>query len=71
MSILGYDGMVALDSSFIAAVGYDPWSGTLVVLMHSGQSYEYHRVPWSVYAGLMNASSIGAYYNAYIKGRYA
>ena len=76
MSLLAYglSGMVAVDSSFIAAVGYHPRGGTLVVLMHSGQSYTYHGVPSSLYAGLLQSSSVGssvgAYYNACIKGRY-
>lgn len=62
--------MISVDSSFIAAVDYNQWSGTLVVFMHSGQSYEYHHMPVPVYAGLINAASIGIYYNAYVKGRY-
>jgi hypothetical protein len=62
--------MVAVDSSFIATVGYNSWSGTLVVVMRSGQSYEYHNVPYSVYIGLITASSPGAYYNEHIKGKY-
>jgi len=72
MSLLAYgvSDMIAVDSSFIAAVGYNSWSGTLVVLMHSGQSYTYHRVPYSVYISLVNASSVGAYYNQHIRGHY-
>jgi len=27
-------------------------------------------VPWSIYAGLVNASSPGGFYHRYIKGRY-
>lgn len=62
--------MVALDSSVIAGAGYNEWTRTLVIEFHSGRTYEYHGVPFSVFAGLINASSPGAYYNACIKGRY-
>lgn len=61
-------GMVAVDSSVIAAVGYD--GHTLYVEFHSGVTYPHPGVPYSVYAGLMHASSIGSYYNRHIRGRY-
>lgn len=61
--------MVRVDSSVIRAVGYS--GGRLVIEFHSGRTYEYHNVPYSVFVGLINASSAGAYYNAYIKGRYS
>ncbi|MFN0067178.1 MAG: KTSC domain-containing protein [Limisphaerales bacterium] len=56
-------------SSAIAAVGYD--GSTLAVRFRgSGRIYLHHRVPESVYAGLVTASSIGAYYNRHIRRRY-
>jgi len=60
--------MIPVSSSFICAIGYD--GSTLYVEMDTGQTYEHYRVPYSVYAGLMNASSKGGYYNRYIRGRY-
>ena len=60
--------MIAVSSSAIAAVGYD--GHTLTVEFHSGRVYDHPRVPYSVYDGLMRASSKGAYYNRYIRGRY-
>ena len=41
-----------------------------VVFTTSDTVYTHHGVPYSVYAALMQASSMGAYYNAYIRGRY-
>jgi hypothetical protein len=61
--------MIAVQSSDLCAVDYD-WSGTLTIEFHSGGVYEYYHVPQSEYDGLMNASSHGRYFHAYIKNRY-
>jgi hypothetical protein len=59
-----------VNSSSICAVGYD--GHTLAVVFHtSSQVYNHPGVPYSVYLGLMQASSMGAYYNRYIRGRYS
>ena len=63
--------MIAVQSSDLSAVDYDEWTGTLVIAFNSGGVYEYYRVPYSEYAGLMNASSHGKYFHANIKGRYS
>jgi hypothetical protein len=60
--------LIAVDSSAIAAVGYDGY--TLTVEFRTGRTYDHPGVPYSVYRELMNASSMGAYYNRYIRGRY-
>ena len=60
--------MIPVSSSAIAAIGYD--GSTLRVEFHGGRVYDHHGVPYSVYVGLMNASSIGAFYNEKIKGQY-
>ena len=61
--------MIAVNSSAIAAVGYD--GHTLAVLFHTSDTiYCHHGVPYSVYLGLMHASSMGAHYNRYIRGKY-
>lgn len=61
--------MIPVHSSAIRAVGYD--GSTLTVQFHTSATvYTHHGVPYSVYAGLMEASSMGAYYNRYIRGRY-
>ena len=60
--------MVPVSSSFIRAIGYD--GSTLYVEMDTGQTYEHYRVPYSLYAGLMQATSHGAFYNRYIRGKF-
>jgi hypothetical protein len=61
--------MVLVNSSSIRAVGYDGY--TLAVQFHSSDTiYDHHGVPYSVYQGLMRASSMGAYYNRYIRAKY-
>lgn len=57
-----------VDSRAIAAVGYD--GRTLTIEFRSGRVYDHPNVPPSVYRALMSASSMGAYYVAFIKGKY-
>jgi len=54
-------------SSTVASIGYDPLSATLEVEFHSGDIYQYFRVPECVYEGLMNAMSKGNYLDQYVK----
>jgi hypothetical protein len=60
--------LIPVNSSAIRAVGYDGY--TLTVEFHSGRIYDHPGVPEAVFRGLMNASSMGAYYNQRIRGRY-
>jgi hypothetical protein len=60
--------LIIVNSAAIRAVGYD--GHTLTVEFHTGRIYDHPGVPYSVYAGLMQAASIGAYYNRHIRGRY-
>ena len=60
--------LIQVNSSAIRAVGYD--GSTLRVEFHTGRTYDHPNVPYSVYAGLMQASSMGAFYNQNIRGRY-
>ena len=61
-----------VSSSNIASVGYDESSERLEIeFLKTGQVYEYYNVPSFVYEGLVNAPSVGAYFNAEIKGSYA
>jgi hypothetical protein len=60
--------LIPVNSSAILAVGFDGY--TLTVAFHNGRTYDHPGVPYSVFLGLRAASSKGAYYNAFIRGRY-
>ena len=60
--------MYPVNSSAIAAIGYE--AGVLAVTFHNTGTYFHPGVPYGVFAGLMRASSKGAYYNQNIRGRY-
>jgi hypothetical protein len=60
--------MPALSSSCLSWVEYD--SGTMYLSFRSGRSYTLHGVPEYHYYGLLNSSSPGRYFNAFLKGRY-
>ena len=50
-----------VESSMLAAIGYDADLQALVVLYNSGKAYQYLQVPQEVYQALMKASSKGRY----------
>lgn len=56
-----------VSSSNLHSVGYDPNSNILEIEFLSGRIYRYSNVPHHIYLELMNASSHGKYFNAYIK----
>ena len=56
-----------VSSSNLRSVGYDPNEETLEIEFHSGGTYQYFNVPQHRCEGLMNASSKGSYFDAYIK----
>jgi len=61
--------MIFVNSSSISAVGYDGYQ--LFVLFHTSDTVYAHRgVPYHLYLGLMQADSMGAFYNRLIRGRY-
>ena len=60
--------MIPVNSSSIRAVGWS--SGHLFVQFHTSDEIYDHPGVYSVYREFMNASSIGAYYNRHIRGRY-
>ena len=60
-----------LKSSRISSVNYYENELTLLINFTDGKSYEYYKVPLSVYSGLVNAASAGKYFNASIKGKYS
>lgn len=62
---------VAVSSSNIAAIGYDPDSQTLEIEFTNGAVYQYFGVPPDEHDGFMNADSKGKYLHANIKSRYS
>lgn len=63
--------MQQVNSSDLEEIGYDADTSTLVVEFKSGNTYRYSEVPQSVYDDLINSSSIGKYFNQFIKGNYS
>lgn len=64
--------MTQVNSSNLAAIGYNSETAILRVEFLYGAIYEYYSVPEEIYQGLLYADSKGTYFNAYIKkGGYA
>lgn len=61
--------MIPVASSNLNSVGYE--NGTLYIAFNSGGLYSYSNVPENVFHELLNASSKGKYFHAYINGHYA
>jgi len=59
-----------VESSMLQSVGYGREKRILELEFTSGQVYQYFDVPNSLYKDLMDASSHGSYFNAYIKDAY-
>jgi KTSC domain len=59
-----------LDSSNIAAAGYDDEGRRLVLRFRSGSAYEYLDVDRHVFEELLTADSAGRFYNQHIKGQF-
>jgi len=60
----------AVNSSVIRALGYDDRSKVLEVEFHTNRIYQYFGVPLAVYDDLLNAPSIGEFYNRQIRNEY-
>lgn len=59
-----------VNSSSLAAVGYDPTVRTLVLEFRNGGTYAYFDVPLSRYRALLKASSMGEHFMHPIRDRY-
>ncbi|CCH49338.1 KTSC domain-containing protein [Pseudodesulfovibrio piezophilus] len=62
--------MENVESSNLAAVGYDEDSSTMQVEFNNGSIYQYFDVPEHVFEELRDADSVGRYFNANVKGVY-
>lgn len=61
--------MTPVNSSNVAALGYEPVTRTLAVRFKSGQTYHYKDVPADVAGAVQAASSIGSAI-AKLRGQY-
>ena len=62
---------MAVDSSSVSSVGYDPATFELEVEFRNGRTYRYQQVPIAAYRLLLQAPSIGEFLNKQIKTRFA
>jgi hypothetical protein len=53
-----------VNSSMIAAAGYDAKNSILIVLFNTGKAYEYYEVPPQEFQDLMKAESKGRFMNS-------
>ena len=60
-----------VSSSMIASVGYAAKTRVLEIEFLSGRIYQYFEVDRDTYGALLKASSIGTYFNAYIRDEYS
>lgn len=58
-------------SSLIAAIEYNPETFELIIHWNKGGQQSYYNVPESVHKAFVEAESVGKFYNAEIKGKYA
>lgn len=57
-----------VSSSLLNSVGYDPDEQILEVELQDGKVYQYIDVPEETYHGLVEADSLGRYFNNYVRG---
>ena len=62
--------MIAVRSSNLAAIGYNPMALILTIVFHGGRVYRYFAVPPGVFRALLAAPSAGRYFHAAIRNRY-
>ena len=60
---------VAVNSSSLRALGYDPDAKALEGEFHNGSQYRYEQVPAEVVQALLQADSLGRYFNQVFKAQ--
>ena len=60
----------SVESSNLRSVGYDEFLLVLEIEFKSGAVYRYYGVPSEVHHELINAESVGKYFNANVKSKY-
>ena len=59
----------SVESSNLRSVGYDEFLLVLEIEFKSGAVYRYYGVPSEVHDELINAESVGKYFNANVKSK--
>ena len=62
--------MIQVKSSAISHLGYDSNTKKMKITFKHGKTYDYCTVPQNVFDAFLHASSIGKYYDQYIKDNY-
>lgn len=62
--------MIPVNSSAISAIGYDQQTRRMKITFKETGTYDFCRVPQSIFDGLKNAFSKGSYYNNNIRDKY-
>lgn len=62
--------MYTVESSMIAAVGWDDVSGLVVRFKSGNQEYQYSAVPEHVFQELRASASVGKFFKSSIQGKY-
>ena len=60
----------AVNSSVLQTIGYDARDHVLEVEFHTGRVYQYLGVPPTVCDDLLNAGSLGEFFNRHIRDEY-
>lgn len=63
--------MTPVDSTSIRSIGYDEASSTLYVEFADGATYIYDNVPQLIHQELLQAESVGGYFNRVIRANYS
>jgi hypothetical protein len=61
---------IQIDSSFLKSVAFDNNTQQLEIHFQNGSEYTYVEVPLTTYEAMMNAASIGRFYQQNIKGKF-
>jgi hypothetical protein len=59
-----------VNSSEFRSIGYDPPTSTLETEYRSGDIYRYFKVPAMLVLQMLQAESIGRFFNAHIRPKY-
>ncbi len=59
-----------VESSMLAAVGYDAKNERMVVLFNTGRAYAYQGVPLKIYLSLISSDSKGKFMNEKVIGAF-